>query len=125
MDGVLVATNGGAPGRAVYGGRVINADWLPGMAAGPSLIMGDGYMSLYGAKTRGSTSGGGERVSAGDTRVRQVTAGGASNRPELYFEISKAGKQWTNTWFKAPLSPDWARLGRGRYALLCRDAARD
>src|SRR5262249_55744878 len=28
-DGVLVATERGAPVRAVYGGRVVYADWLP------------------------------------------------------------------------------------------------
>jgi septal ring factor EnvC (AmiA/AmiB activator) len=51
-DGVLVATERGAPVRAVYGGRVIYADWLPGLGLLTIVDHGEGYMSLYGHNER-------------------------------------------------------------------------
>jgi len=89
-DGVLVATERGAPVRAVYGGRVIYADWLPGLGLLTIIDHGDGYMSLYGHNERLYKTVG-ERVIAGDTLGSAGDSGG-SNRPELYFEIRKAGK---------------------------------
>jgi len=89
-DGVLVATERGAPVRAVYGGRVIYADWLPGLGLLTIIDHGEGYMSLYGHNERLYKTVG-ERVSAGDT-VGSAGDSGGSNRPELYFEIRKAGK---------------------------------
>jgi septal ring factor EnvC (AmiA/AmiB activator) len=89
-DGVLVATERGAPVRAVYGGRVIYADWLPGLGLLTIIDHGEGYMSLYGHNERLYKTVG-ERVNAGDTLGSAGDSGG-SNRPELYFEIRKAGK---------------------------------
>jgi len=89
-DGVLVATERGAPVRAVYGGRVIYADWLPGLGLLTIIDHGEGYMSLYGHNERLYKTVG-ERVTAGDT-VGSAGDSGGSNRPELYFEIRKAGK---------------------------------
>lgn len=89
-DGVLVATERGAPVRAVYGGRVIYADWLPGLGLLTIIDHGEGYMSLYGHNERLYKTVG-ERVNAGDT-VGTAGDSGGSNRPELYFEIRKAGK---------------------------------
>jgi septal ring factor EnvC (AmiA/AmiB activator) len=89
-DGVLVATERGAPVRAVYGGRVIYADWLPGLGLLTIIDHGEGYMSLYGHNERLYKTVG-ERVNAGDT-VGSAGDSGGSNRPELYFEIRKAGK---------------------------------
>ena len=89
-DGVLVATERGAPVRAVYGGRVIYADWLPGLGLLTIIDHGDGYMSLYGHNERLYKTVG-ERVSAGDT-VGSAGDSGGSNRTELYFEIRKSGK---------------------------------
>ena len=37
-DGLVVATERGAPVRAVAAGRVIYADWLPGLGLLPSSI---------------------------------------------------------------------------------------
>jgi len=89
-DGVLVATERGAPVRAVFGGRVIYADWLPGLGLLTIIDHGEGYMSLYGHNERLYKTVG-ERVNAGDTLGSAGDSGG-SNRPELYFEIRKGGK---------------------------------
>jgi len=99
-DGVLVATERGAPVRAVYGGRVVYADWLPGLGLLTIVDHGEGYMSLYGHNER-LYKAAGERVSAGDTLGSAGDSGG-SNRPELYFEIRKGGKAVDpRPWFKA------------------------
>jgi septal ring factor EnvC (AmiA/AmiB activator) len=99
-DGVLVATERGAPVRAVYGGRVIYADWLPGLGLLTIVDHGEGYMSLYGHNER-LYKAVGERVSAGDALGSAGDSGG-SNRPELYFEIRKSGKAVDpRPWFKA------------------------
>jgi murein hydrolase activator len=99
-DGVLVATERGAPVRAVYGGRVIYADWLPGLGLLTIVDHGDGYMSLYGHNER-LYKAAGEHVNAGDTLGSAGDSGG-SNRPELYFEIRRAGKAVDpSPWFKA------------------------
>jgi len=98
-DGVLVATERGAPVRAVYQGRVIYADWLPGLGLLTIVDHGDGYMSLYGHNER-LYKAVGEKVSAGDPIASAGDSGG-SNRPELYFEIRKAGKPVDpRPWFK-------------------------
>ncbi len=99
-DGVLVATERGAPVRAVHGGRVIYADWLPGLGLLTIVDHGEGYMSLYGHNERLYKEVG-ERVSAGDTLGAAGDSGG-SNRPELYFEIRKGGKAVDpRPWFRA------------------------
>jgi murein hydrolase activator len=98
-DGVLVATERGAPVRAVYQGRVIYADWLPGLGLLTIVDHGDGYMSLYGHNER-LYKAVGERVAAGDAIASAGDSGGSS-RPELYFEIRKAGKPVDpRPWFK-------------------------
>ncbi len=100
-DGVLVATDRGAPVRAIYGGRVIYADWLPGLGLLTIVDHGEGYMSLYGHNER-LYKAVGERVNAGDPLGSAGDSGG-SNRPELYFEIRKGGKPVDpRQWFKAP-----------------------
>jgi len=99
-DGVLVATERGAPVRAVYGGRVVYADWLPGLGLLTIVDHGEGYMSLYGHNER-LYKAAGERVNAGDTLGSAGDSGG-SNRPELYFGIRKGGKAIDpRPWFKA------------------------
>ena len=99
-DGVLVATERGAPVHVVYQGRVIYADWLPGLGLLTIVDHGDGYMSLYGHNER-LYKAVGERVSAGDAIASAGDSGG-STRPELYFEIRKGGKPVDpRLWFKA------------------------
>jgi murein hydrolase activator len=100
-DGVLVATEHGAPVKAVCQGRVIYADWLPGLGLLAIVDHGDGYLSLYGHNDR-LLKAVGEHVDAGDTIAAAGDSGG-SPRPELYFEIRKAGKPVDpRPWFKAP-----------------------
>jgi septal ring factor EnvC (AmiA/AmiB activator) len=99
-DGVLVAAERGAPVRAVYQGRVIYSDWLPGLGLLTIIDHGDGYMSLYGHNER-LYKAVGEKVSAGD-EIASAGDSGGSTRPELYFEIRKGGKPVDpRPWFKA------------------------
>jgi murein hydrolase activator len=101
-DGDLVATERGAPVRAVYQGRVIYSDWLPGLGLLTIIDHGDGYMSLYGHNER-LYKAVGDKVAAGD-EIASAGDSGGSARPELYFEIRKAGK---------PLDPrPWFRAGQ-------------
>jgi len=99
-DGVLVATERGAPVRAIYQGRVIYADWLPGLGLLTIVDHGDGYMSLYGHNER-LYKAVGDRVSAGDPIASAGDSGGSA-KPELYFEIRRGGKPVDpRPWFKA------------------------
>jgi septal ring factor EnvC (AmiA/AmiB activator) len=99
-DGVLVATERGAPVRAVSPGRVVYADWLPGLGLLTIIDHGEGYLSLYGHNDR-LYKAVGERVAAGEPVAAAGDSGGRA-RPELYFEIRKAGKPVDpRPWFKA------------------------
>jgi len=99
-DGVLVATERGAEVKAVYHGRVVFADWLPGLGLLTIIDHGNGYLSLYGHNER-LLKAVGEQVSAGDTIAASGDSGGSS-RPELYFEIRKGGRPVDpRPWFKA------------------------
>ena len=99
-DGVVVATERGTPVKAVFEGRVIYADWLPGLGLLTIVDHGDGYLSLYGHNDR-LYKAAGEHVAAGDTIAAAGDSGGSS-RPELYFEIRKAGKPVDpRPWFRS------------------------
>ena len=99
-DGVLLAGAQGTPVRAVYHGRVVYADWLSGLGLLTIIDHGDGYLSLYGHNERLYKEVG-ERVTAGDTIATLGDSGGRP-RPELYFEIRKAGKPVDpRPWFKS------------------------
>ncbi len=98
-DGVLLAGEQGTPVRAIYHGRVVFADWLAGLGLLTIIDHGDGYLSLYGHNERLYKEVG-ERVTAGDTIATLGDSGGRP-RPELYFEIRKAGKPVDpRPWFK-------------------------
>jgi septal ring factor EnvC (AmiA/AmiB activator) len=99
-DGVLIATERGAPVKAVCQGRIIYADWLPGLGLLAIVDHGDGYLSLYGHNER-LYKAVGESVAAGDAIAAAGDSGGSS-RPELYFEIRRAGKPVDpRPWFKS------------------------
>jgi septal ring factor EnvC (AmiA/AmiB activator) len=99
-DGVLVATERGAPVRAIYQGRVVYADYLPGLGLLTIIDHGDGYLSLYGHNDH-LYKAAGERVSAGEPVAAAGDSGGR-DRPELYFEIRKGGRPVDpRPWFKA------------------------
>jgi len=82
-NGLLIETRGHADIRAPAAGRVIYADWLPGLGLLVILEHGDGYISLYGNNER-VTKTVGDRVMPGDL---VATSGDDSAHPTLYFEI--------------------------------------
>lgn len=99
-DGVLLSVERGAEVRAVYSGRVIYADWLPGLGLLTIIDHGDGYLSLYGHNER-LYKAVGERVSSGEPIAAAGDSGGRS-QPELYFEIRKSGKPVDpRPWFRS------------------------
>jgi murein hydrolase activator len=99
-DGVVVAAERGAPVRAIYQGRVVYADWLPGLGLLTIVDHGDGYLSLYGHNDRLYKEVG-DRVSSGEPVAAAGDSGGRP-RPELYFEIRKGGKPVDpRPWFKS------------------------
>ena len=99
-QGDLFAAERDAPVHAVSQGRVVYADWLAGLGLLIIIDHGGGYMSLYGHNARLYESAG-QHVAAGQT-IAQAGDSGGSARPELYFEIRKAGKPVDpRRWFAA------------------------
>ncbi len=99
-DGMLLAGEQGSPVRAIYHGRIVYADWLPGLGLLAIIDHGDGYLSLYGHNERLFKSVG-DKVTAGDQIATLGDSGGRS-RPELYFEIRKGGKPVDpRPWFRS------------------------
>jgi septal ring factor EnvC (AmiA/AmiB activator) len=89
-QGVVIAAERGAQVRAPYYGRVVYADWLPGLGLLVVLDHGGGYMSLYGHNEQVYRRVG-DRVAPGDALAAVGEAAGLG-RPGLYLEIRK-GKQ--------------------------------
>jgi septal ring factor EnvC (AmiA/AmiB activator) len=99
-EGVVIATERGAPVAAVAAGRVVYADWLPGLGLLVIIDHGEGYMSLYGHNDR-LFKAVGEAVSAGESIAAAGDTGGRAS-PELYFEIRRAGKPVNpGPWFRS------------------------
>jgi septal ring factor EnvC (AmiA/AmiB activator) len=100
-DGMLIDTQRGADVRAVYRGRVIYADWLPGLGLLTIIDHGDGYLSLYGHNDR-LYKAVGDTVAAGEVIAASGDSGGSS-RPQLYFEIRKGSRPVDpGPWFRQP-----------------------
>jgi murein hydrolase activator len=89
-QGVVIAAERGAQVRSPYYGRVVYADWLPGLGLLIVLDHGGGYMSLYGHNEQVYRRVG-DRVGPGDALAAVGEAAGLG-RPGLYLEIRK-GKQ--------------------------------
>jgi murein hydrolase activator len=99
-EGVVIATERDAPVKAVSGGRVVYADWLPGLGLLVIVDHGEGYMSLYGHNDR-LLKAAGESVDAGEAIAAAGDTGGRA-APELYFEIRHGGKPVNPApWFRA------------------------
>ena len=100
-DGILIATRQDAPVHAVSAGRVVYADWLPGLGLLVILDHGDGYLSLYGHNDR-LYKAVGAAVKAGEVIAAAGDSGGRAD-PQLYFEIRRAGKPVNPLpWFRTP-----------------------
>ena len=80
----------GASVNAVYYGRVVYADWLPGLGLLIIVDHGGDYMSLYGHNETILTELG-ARVSSGETIALTGQSGGQA-QPALYFEIRHSGE---------------------------------
>jgi septal ring factor EnvC (AmiA/AmiB activator) len=89
-QGLLIDTQRGAQIRAPFHGRVIYADWLPGMGLLLVLDHGSGYMSLYGHNEQ-LFKAVGDRVVPGDVVAAAGDSGGNANAG-LYMEIRKGGQ---------------------------------
>lgn len=98
-DGVLIAAPAGTAVRTVRAGKVVYADWLPGLGMLMVVDHGGGYLSLYGHNQDLSRSVG-DRVAAGDLLAHVGDTGGQA-RPALYYEVRRNGRpinprQWGN-----------------------------
>jgi septal ring factor EnvC (AmiA/AmiB activator) len=89
-SGIEIQTEKGEPIQAVYGGKILYADWFKGYGNMIIIDHGDNYYTVYGHieeafKTAGDVVEAGEvMATAGDT--------GSINGPKLYFEIRHHGK---------------------------------
>lgn len=86
-QGVVIGADRGTQVRSPYYGRVVYADWLPGLGLLVVLDHGGGYMSLYGHNEQVYRRVG-DRVSPGDALSAVGDAAGFG-KPGLYFEIRK------------------------------------
>jgi murein hydrolase activator len=98
-DGVLIAAPAGTEIRALRPGRVVYADWLPGLGLLLVLEHGGGYLSLYG-HNQDLRPNVGDRVAAGDVLAHVGDSGGQA-QSALYFEVRRNGRpvnprQWAN-----------------------------
>jgi septal ring factor EnvC (AmiA/AmiB activator) len=101
-NGVLMATARGSQVRAVHSGRVVYADWLPGMGLLTIVEHSGGYLSLYGHNEQLFRAVG-DWVSPGDVIATSGDSGGRS-QPELYFEIRKGATPLNpHQWIRKPL----------------------
>jgi septal ring factor EnvC (AmiA/AmiB activator) len=89
-DGMLIDTARDSPVRAVAPGRVVYADWLPGLGLLMIVDHGAGYLSLYGHNDRLYRAVGAQ-VMAGEVIAAAGDTGGRPS-PQLYFEIRRDGR---------------------------------
>jgi septal ring factor EnvC (AmiA/AmiB activator) len=92
-QGIVIAAERGAPIRAPLNGRVIYADWLPGLGLLVVLDHGGGYMTLYGHGEQLYKKVG-DTVDAGDI-IAAAGDAGINSRSGLYLEVRR-GKQALN-----------------------------
>lgn len=89
-DGVLLAAREGEEVRAVWAGRVVYADWLPGFGMLLVIDHGDGYLSFYG-HNEALLGEVGDWVATGEVIALGGNSGGRG-RPVLYFAIRHNGE---------------------------------
>lgn len=88
--GLVIQAPRGRTVQAVARGRVAFADWMRGLGLLVIIDHGDGFLSLYGHNEALFVEPG-DWIEAGDTIATIGDSGGAP-RPELYFELRRAGK---------------------------------
>ena len=88
-DGLVIATERAASVKAISAGRVIYADWLPGLGLMAIIDHGEGYLSLYGYNDQLRVHAG-DSVAAGAVIAAAGDTGGRSE-PELYLQIRHDG----------------------------------
>jgi murein hydrolase activator len=88
-QGLLLETRRSGEIRAAYFGRVVYADWLPGLGLLMIVDHGGGYLSLYGYNEK-LYKAVGDRVRPGE--VIAASFGDSAARPELYFEIRQGAR---------------------------------
>jgi septal ring factor EnvC (AmiA/AmiB activator) len=86
-QGMVIGAERGTQVRSPFHGRVVYADWLPGLGLLVVLDHGGGYMSLYGHNEQVYRRVG-DRVAPGDALAAVGDAAGFG-KPGLYFEIRK------------------------------------
>ncbi|WP_116811235.1 murein hydrolase activator EnvC family protein [Steroidobacter cummioxidans] len=86
-QGLVIGAERGTQVRAPFHGRVVYADWLPGLGLLVVLDHGGGFMSLYGHNEQVYRRVG-DRVQPGDVLAAVGDAAGMG-KPGLYFEIRK------------------------------------
>lgn len=102
-NGMLLGTRAAGEVRATYFGRVVYADWLPGLGLLLILDHGGGYLSLYGYNDRLYKSVG-DKVRPGEVLAQSQPEAGT--RPELYFEIREGSRPLDpRPWLKGPPKP--------------------
>ena len=84
-QGLLLDTEPGTPVHAPYFGRVVYADWLPGLGLLIILDHGGGYLTLYGNNERLYRKVG-DSVSPGEVLAASAVASGAM-ASQMYFEV--------------------------------------
>lgn len=89
-QGLMLAAEAGSDVRAVRGGRVAYADYLPGMGQLLVLEHDDGYMTLYG-HNQDLARKEGDRVAQGEV-IAHVGDSGGEGTPALYFEVRRNGR---------------------------------
>ncbi|MGR6862407.1 murein hydrolase activator EnvC family protein [Aliivibrio salmonicida] len=97
--GMVLASQYGAPVKAIDSGKVVFADWLRGYGLMLLIDHGKGDMTLYGYN-QSLMKKEGDKVHAGET-IAVVGDSGGQDRPSLYFEIRRNSKaQNPRSWLK-------------------------
>jgi septal ring factor EnvC (AmiA/AmiB activator) len=99
QNGVIIKAPEGTPVHAIYGGKVIFANWLRGFGLLIIINHGDGFMSLY-ARNHAIYAKVGDEVAPREVIASIGNTGGYSTS-SLYFEIRQNGqpinvKTWCN-----------------------------
>ncbi|PJE79993.1 Murein hydrolase activator EnvC [invertebrate metagenome] len=88
-QGILIRAAEGSAVRAVYGGKVIFADWLRGYGLLAIVDHGNNYLTLY-AHNQSILKREGGTVKSGEIIAKSGNTGGMST-PGLYFELRHKG----------------------------------